>query len=115
MAPKLVLTYFGLPGRAEVARLLLTIGKIEFEVRLGCAPAPGLRALGMPPSEASSSVLMPASCRSPRLHHHPLSHVQDQRIAFDQWPAIKPTAPFGQAPMLTADGKPLAQSAAIGG
>jgi hypothetical protein len=32
-APKLTLTYFGFPGRAEVARLVLTIGRVNFQVR----------------------------------------------------------------------------------
>jgi hypothetical protein len=30
MAPTLI--YFGIPARAEVARLLFTLGKLEFEV-----------------------------------------------------------------------------------
>lgn len=33
MAPTLI--YFPLPGRAEVARLLLSIGKVEFVVSAG--------------------------------------------------------------------------------
>ncbi|CAH0725477.1 unnamed protein product, partial [Brenthis ino] len=39
---------------------------------------------------------------------------EDRRISFpDEWPAIKPTTPFGQLPVLEIDGKKYAQSVAI--
>ncbi|KAL0871450.1 hypothetical protein ABMA27_005174 [Loxostege sticticalis] len=38
---------------------------------------------------------------------------EDKRFAQETWPAIKPTTPFGQAPMLEIDGKKYAQSMAI--
>lgn len=36
-APVPVLTYFNVPGRGEIARLLFTIGKVDFEVGSGCS------------------------------------------------------------------------------
>jgi prostaglandin-H2 D-isomerase / glutathione transferase len=39
---------------------------------------------------------------------------EDERIKADQWPALKPTTPFGSLPTLTLPGRPvLAQSTAI--
>jgi glutathione S-transferase len=38
---------------------------------------------------------------------------EDVRIEREQWPAIKPTTPFGQLPMLEADGVKLGQSITI--
>lgn len=40
--------------------------------------------------------------------------VQDNRIDFAEWPAFKPSTPFGQIPVLEVDGKVIAQSGAIG-
>jgi len=37
----------------------------------------------------------------------------DERIPRDQWPAIKPTKPWGNMPVLEEDGKVLAQSSTI--
>ena len=38
----------------------------------------------------------------------------DERIKFDQWPAMKPTTPYGALPVLEMPGKPaLAQTNAI--
>lgn len=37
----------------------------------------------------------------------------DQRIQREQWIALKPTVPFGAMPVLTVDGRQLAQSNAI--
>lgn len=39
MAPTIKLTYWHIPGRAEVARLLLTLGQIEFIVSKGLGVA----------------------------------------------------------------------------
>nr|QGW08828.1 glutathione S-transferases [Sitobion avenae] len=38
---------------------------------------------------------------------------EDVRIEHEQWPAIKPTMPFGQLPVLEIDGKTFNQSTAI--
>jgi len=38
---------------------------------------------------------------------------EDYRFERDQWPAIKPTMPFGKVPVLEIDGKVLNQSTAI--
>lgn len=38
---------------------------------------------------------------------------QDDRVARDAWPALKPTLPYGAMPVLTVDGKTLAQAQAI--
>lgn len=37
----------------------------------------------------------------------------DVRIKFDQWPSLKPSAKFGQMPLLEVDGEQFAQSTAI--
>ncbi|XP_053390457.1 probable glutathione S-transferase 7 [Mercenaria mercenaria] len=37
----------------------------------------------------------------------------DSRYTFEQWASVKPSAPFGQLPILHVDGKRLAQSGAI--
>jgi len=37
----------------------------------------------------------------------------DERFSFEEWPKIKPTTPFGQAPVLYIDDRPLPQSGAI--
>jgi glutathione S-transferase len=39
---------------------------------------------------------------------------EDVRIEKDKWPALKPSTPFGQLPMLEVDGVKLCQSNAIG-
>lgn len=63
------LYYFDIPGRAEAARLLLTLGRVEFV---------------------------------------------DKRFSFAEWPAIKPSMPFQQVPVLQLeDGRMLAEMAAI--
>lgn len=61
---------------------------------------------GNPHTAASSSL---------RLHGRP-PMVQDKRVTFEEWGAIKGSTPtpFGQLPCLEVDGKYLAQSAAIG-
>lgn len=38
---------------------------------------------------------------------------EDKRFTSETWPEIKPTTPFGQAPVLEIDGKKYAQSLAI--
>ena len=39
---------------------------------------------------------------------------EDVRVPFPAWPALKPTTPYGQLPLLTIDdGEPLAQSVAM--
>jgi len=38
---------------------------------------------------------------------------EDKRIESADWPAIKPTTPFGSLPVLEVDGKPIGQSMAI--
>jgi len=38
---------------------------------------------------------------------------EDFRFSFEDWPKIKPSTPFGQAPVLYWDGEELAQSLAI--
>jgi len=38
---------------------------------------------------------------------------EDNRFQREQWPAIKPTTPFHQAPMFEVDGKQYGQSGAI--
>ncbi|KAJ3022468.1 cytochrome c oxidase subunit 1 [Thoreauomyces humboldtii] len=38
---------------------------------------------------------------------------EDYRFPRDQWPTVKATTPFGQVPVLTVDGKQVAQSTAI--
>jgi len=38
---------------------------------------------------------------------------EDIRVEMPDWPALKPTTPFGQLPYLEFDGKPLAQSITI--
>jgi hypothetical protein len=38
----------------------------------------------------------------------------DVRVPFPEWPALKPTTPYGQLPLLTIDdGEPMAQSDAM--
>ncbi|ETW06446.1 hypothetical protein H310_02702 [Aphanomyces invadans] len=66
--PRLKLTYFDMPGRAEVTRLAFAIGGIAFD---------------------------------------------DHRLPRDQWPALKPTTPFLQIPILDVDGVVYSQSHAI--
>lgn len=69
-APKrsVTLHYFDLPGRAELTRLTLTVGGVEFE---------------------------------------------DVRVKKEDWPALKPTMPMLQMPVLTVDGVKIPQSHAI--
>lgn len=38
---------------------------------------------------------------------------EDKRVAFPDWPALKPTTPLGQLPVMEVDGKVFAQSIAI--
>ncbi|KAF0719933.1 Aste57867_689 [Aphanomyces stellatus] len=38
---------------------------------------------------------------------------EDDRVPRDQWPALKPTLPFRQMPVLTVDGQVITQSGAI--
>ncbi|VDK20391.1 unnamed protein product [Anisakis simplex] len=38
---------------------------------------------------------------------------EDHRVKKEDWPALKPTTPFGQMPLLDVDGDVIAQSAAI--
>lgn len=38
---------------------------------------------------------------------------EDKQISFGEWPAIKPTTPAGQVPMLEVDGKKYCESLAI--
>eukprot|EP00668_Euglena_longa_P004962 GGOE01005828.1.p2 GENE.GGOE01005828.1~~GGOE01005828.1.p2 ORF type:complete len:223 (-),score=64.38 GGOE01005828.1:289-957(-) len=38
---------------------------------------------------------------------------EDKRIAFDEWPKVKPTMKYGQLPKLTLDGKEIYQSEAM--
>ncbi|KAK3784174.1 hypothetical protein RRG08_001483 [Elysia crispata] len=38
---------------------------------------------------------------------------EDVRISFEKWPAIKPSTPFGQLPVLEVDGQMIGQSGAI--
>lgn len=40
--------------------------------------------------------------------------LQDKRIPIPEWPAYKPTTPFGQVPLLQIGDTIIAQSAAIG-
>lgn len=47
------------------------------------------------------------------IFHYGGQEFEDHRIDFAQWPAVKPTTPFGTLPYLEVDGKPLGESAAI--
>jgi glutathione S-transferase len=38
---------------------------------------------------------------------------EDERVAFQDWAALKPTTPYGQLPLLTVDGKLYTQSKAM--
>jgi len=38
---------------------------------------------------------------------------EDIRVKRENWPAIKPTTPFGKVPVLEIEGKPITQSSAI--
>jgi hypothetical protein len=104
MAP--TLTYFALPGRAEVSRLLFTLGGKEFQVKSNMHAAKDC--LSSPQLLARSAVPI----RSKAEHFWMWS--QDKRITQDEWRELKGSTPFGQVPILDVDGKRLAQSAAIG-
>ncbi|XP_053402366.1 glutathione S-transferase 1-like isoform X2 [Mercenaria mercenaria] len=45
--------------------------------------------------------------------HAASKEFEDSRFSFEEWNSLKPTMPFGQAPVLLVDGKTLAQSGAI--
>ncbi|GMR45049.1 hypothetical protein PMAYCL1PPCAC_15245 [Pristionchus mayeri] len=50
---------------------------------------------------------------SRQLFHLSGTPFEDNRIAFEDWPKIKETTPFGQLPVLCVNGKELPQSFAI--
>jgi len=47
------------------------------------------------------------------LFHAAGQKFEDNRVTFEQWPALKPKSPFGHLPYLEVDGKPLAETPAI--
>ncbi|TRY76345.1 hypothetical protein TCAL_08357 [Tigriopus californicus] len=68
MAPTIKITYFDITGKAELLRLILSAGNMDFE---------------------------------------------DIRVKKEDWPALKPTAPFGQLPTMEYDGEIYAQTNAM--
>lgn len=94
------LVYFPLPGRAEIARLAFTLGKINFVVSLTFAAHPH--------HEVAQQEVGAQICCMPLV-------TQDKRVTPEEWAALKATTPFGQIPVLEVGGHHIAQSAAIGG
>jgi hypothetical protein len=119
------LVYFDFPVRAEVARLLFTLGKVEFEVSAGskaclqtrCCAAQTSVCHWLHPLSAEHDVALCFLLMDDNSNDYLI--MQDKRISYEEWPQIqndwKPKCPFGQVPILMIDGKVLAQSAAIGG
>lgn len=92
------LTYFPIPGRGEISRLLFTLGNVEFVVsHLWIAGLPSVSAVSTP------DTCLPACYCG-----------QDKRIPQAEWPALKAATPFGQLPVLEVGGKQFAESNAIG-
>lgn len=130
------LVYFHLPGRAEVSRLLFTLGKTDFEVGMSrhnhhaitstlavAAPA-WVYVRHAHGQQAVQREWLLFFCHTHGLQQCLMSNTQtpnqttqDKRISFEDWknkPELKAKKPFGQLPVLKVDGKVLAQSAAIG-
>ncbi|EFJ52620.1 hypothetical protein VOLCADRAFT_85785 [Volvox carteri f. nagariensis] len=113
----LKLHYFDLPGRAEITRICLALGKVPHEARMNLLRLPAYVPCLLADCGALSDLQRGQVTSQTHMTVFFFAINRTQEVIYEywtEWPREKAKMPFGQVPVLELeDGKMLAQSRAI--